>query len=212
MTRPHQSSRGGSNRARRRAEAAVTARRRRIWVSTIAATILAVVGLVLGLHFATGTARAAPPAAPATGRGAPGGTFTLLSGKTLDVASLRGRPALLWFVTTWCSSCQVGTQSMAANIAKFDAAGVPVYEIEVYRDLDQSGPSMTQFSQALAGSELANPDWNFAVSSQALTQSYDPQSYLDIYYLLDANGQVAYVNSSPGATMGDLLAAIRSLR
>ncbi|MHB1738401.1 MAG: peroxiredoxin family protein [Actinomycetes bacterium] len=118
---------------------------------------------------------------------------------------------LLWFVSTWCSSCQAGTQAMAQNLAALRTAGVRVVEVELYQDLGQSGPSMRQFAQALAGAEYANPDWTFGVSSAALTRAYDPQSYLDIYYLIDGHGQIRYVNSSPASTMPALLGAARSL-
>lgn len=197
-----------SNQARRRAQ--VAARRRRLWIGSITAAAVVIAAVVLGLHFSN-RPTASPTATPAVGQVAPGGTLTTISGATVDVVSLRGHPTLLWFVSTWCSSCQAGTQTMAQNIAELRSDGVRVYEVELYRDLDQTGPPMTQFSRALAGPEAANPDWTFGTSSEALTRTYDPQSYLDIYYLLDANGRVTYVNSSPGSTMPQLLAAARRL-
>jgi len=202
-----------SHAARQAAEAA--ARRRRRWgFGSAGAVILLVVAAILGVHFAngsSGSANSASVAAPAAGRPAPNGTFATLAGQTTDIASLRGRSTLLWFVSTWCSSCQAGTQSMAQNLGALRSDGVHVTEVELYQDLGQSGPSISSFAKALAGTEYGNPDWTFGMSSAALTHIYDPQSYLDIYYLLNAKGQVTYVNSSPGSTMPQLLAAAKSL-
>ncbi len=209
-----QAAKAGSNAARRQAAAAAARRRRnRRWGLGSGLAIVAVLGVVLGLHFAPGsqTRTGVAVGIPAAGRAAPPGTFTTLTGQRLDVTSLRGHPTLLWFVSTWCSSCQAGTQAMAQNLAKLAADGVHVDEVELYADLGQSGPSMGRFSKVLAGPAYTNPDWTFGVSSEALTRTYDPQSYLDIYYLLDAKGQVTYVNSSPGATMFQLLQAAGNL-
>jgi len=201
-----------SNAARQAAEAA--ARRRRRWRFGSAGAVILLVAALLGLHFAnrsSGSGNSAPLAAPAVGSPAPNGAFATLAGQTTDIASLRGQPTLLWFVSTWCSSCQAGTQAMAQNLAALRSDGVHVTEVELYQDLGQSGPSIGSFAKALAGTEYGNPDWTFGVSSAALTHVYDPQSYLDIYYLLNAKGQVTYVNSSPGSTMPQLLAAAKGL-
>lgn len=187
-----------------------TARRRRRWGFGSAGAFILLVAAVLGLHFANGSSKPAgstSAASPPVGSSAPNGTFATLAGQTTDVASLRGQPTLLWFVSTWCSSCQAGTQAMAQNLGALRSDGVHVTEVELYQDLGQSGPSMGSFAKALAGAEYGNPDWTFGMSSASLTHIYDPQSYLDIYYLLNAEGQVTYVNSSPGSTMPQLLAA-----
>jgi thiol-disulfide isomerase/thioredoxin len=214
MSAPAPRPRGGSSRGRRQAEAA--ARRRRRWgVGAGGVAVLAAAGTVLGLHYSNRPSNSAVTAGsaeiPAAGQPAPPGTFTTLAGQTIDVASLKGHPTLLWFVSTWCTSCQAGTQTMAAYLPKLAADGVKIDEIELYADLGQSGPTMASFSQQLAGPEATNPDWTFGTSSASLTRTYDPQSYLDIYYLLNAQGQVTYVNGSPGTTMPQLLAAARKL-
>lgn len=199
--------------SRREAAQAATARRRWWRIGSAGVTILLVAGVILGLHYANrphGSNRAAV-ANPATGRVAPPGTFTTLTGHPVSIASLKGQPTLLWFVSTWCSSCQAGTQAVAQNLARLHAAGVRVEEVELYADLGQPGPSMPRFAQVLAGPQFGNPAWTFGVSSAGLTHTYDPQSYLDIYYLLNAQGHISYVNSSPSATMPQLLAAAKNL-
>jgi len=97
---------------------------------------------------AAGGTPAAGGAVPAVGSTAPDGSFTTVSGRTKTIASLRGHKAVLWFVTTWCPSCQVGTHAMARQVARLRAGGVQVVEVEDYADLGQRGPAMTSFAPA----------------------------------------------------------------
>lgn len=168
---------------------------------------VALVGLVVGLHLTTRPQSAVPAATPvaAVGQPAPEGMLTTTQGTTISVSALEGKPTLLWFVTTWCSSCQAGTQAMAQNLPTLSADGVRVVEVENYRDLGQSGPSMAQFATALAGKLANSPDWTFGTASAQLTRTYNPQADLDIYYLVNASGRVVYANSSPASTMPQLL-------
>ena len=100
---------------------------------------------------------------------------------------------------------------MAQNISHLASDGVRVVEVELYDDLGQSGPGISSFGRQLAGSQYGNSDWTFATSSAALTRTYDPGSYLDIYYLLDAKGRIVYVNGSPASTMSNILAEASKL-
>ena len=210
MTRAAAKPRGESNRERRRAQKAASHRRRIIGLVATGVAVV-VIAVVLGLHFVNHQSGSTTTVAPVVGEVAPNASFTTLSGSNVEVASLRPHPTLLWFVTTWCSSCQAGTQSVAQNIAALRRDGVRVDEVELYKDLGQSGPSMSQFARILAGPEATNPDWSFGTSSLQMTRTYDPSGYLDIYYLLDSHGRVTYVNGSPGSTMPQLLAAARKL-
>lgn len=205
-----------SGTARRRAEAHRRRRNRALIVSSVVA-VLAVIGLAVGLHVANRpVSSAGDSAAPSAvslpvGSAAPDAAFTTIGGRTETLAALRGKPTLVWLVTTWCTSCQAGTQTMARHIAALAADGVRVVEIENYQDLGQSGPSVSTFAKTLAGSAFTDPDWTFGEASAALTRTYNPKAYLDLYYLIDAKGKIAYVNSSPSSTMPQLLAAAKAL-
>jgi thiol-disulfide isomerase/thioredoxin len=195
--------------ARRRTQpAARRGRPPRVWIGwgTGGAALVAAVAIIA----AASTGATNNPATKATrvAAVAPDGSFTTTSGGERTVASLRGQPTLLWFVTTWCSSCQAGTQAMSSQIHSFAAHRVRVVELELADDLGQPGPAIAQFGAQLAGSAYHDPAWTFGTASAALTRTYDPAGYLDVYYLLDATGHVAYVNSSPGATMSQLLAEV----
>jgi hypothetical protein len=145
-------------------------------------------------------------AVPAVGSAAPDGSFTTVSGRTETIASLRGHKTLLWFVATWCPSCQAGTQAMAGDLPRLRAAGVQVAEVEDYADLGQPGRAIASFGSRLAGAAYHDPGWTFGTASQALTGAYNPQGYLDIYFLLGPSGRVAYINSAPASTMSQILA------
>jgi hypothetical protein len=155
---------------------------------------------------AGGTNAAAGGAVPAVGSVAPSGSFTTVSGRTETIASLRGHKSLLWFVATWCPSCQTGAQAMTGQAARLSAAGVEVAEVEDYTDLGQPGPPMAGFARQFAGAAYHDRGWTFGTASQALTRGYNPQGYLDVYFLLGSSGRVAYINSAPASTMSQLLA------
>jgi hypothetical protein len=195
---------------RAREAARRTAQRRRRWIGYSAAGLG--LAFVVALIAISVTGRHANTLRPSIGARAPDGSFSTAAGETRTVSSLRGRPALLWFVATWCSSCQAGTQEMASSIDRFAGNHVRVVELEMADDLGQSGPSITDFGRQLAGSSYLNPDWTWGVASSSLTTTYNPSGYLDIYYLLDASGKVVYVNSSPASTMNQLLDAASTLR
>ena len=205
-----------SGAARRRAEAQRHKRNRLLFGGSVT-VVVALVALVIALHVANSNSGSAPGSTPSgvslpIGTTAPNGTFTTLAGKTDTVTALRGKPTLIWFMTTWCSSCQAGTQAMAQNIATFAADGVRVVEVENYADLGQSGTPMNTFAKTLAGSAFSNPDWTFGEASSAFTHTYNPKAYLDLYYLINSKGKITYVNSSPASTMPQLLQAVNQLR
>ena len=204
--RPGRSGRSPHAQALRRRRA-----RRLWWITAGAAAAMAAVAVVLavtagGRNPAVGGTPVADGAVPAVGSAAPDGRFTTVSARTETIASLRGHKALLWFVATWCPSCQAGTHAMARQAARLRAAGVQVVEVEDYADLGQPGPAMTSFARQLAGAASRDPGWTFGTASQALTRAYNPRGYLDVYFLLDSSGRVAYINSAPASTMSQLLA------
>lgn len=205
---PRRSTRGG-------AAAAQPSRARRPWLAWGLGGIL-LVAIVAVVAVAAGSGGGLPPGtggpavshssgAPTT---APNGAFVTTTHTAETVSALRGTPTLLWFVTTWCSSCQAGTQVMSGQIPNLAHRHVRVVELELAGDLGEPGPAMTTFARQLAGGEYRSPDWTFGTASPALTQTYDPHGYLDVYYLLNAAGQITYANSSPAATMSQLLAAV----
>jgi thiol-disulfide isomerase/thioredoxin len=187
-------------------------RRQRHWARwSIAAAVVAAGAAAAVVATTGGSSKSRATEALAIGAQAPDGAFSTVSGQTETIASLRGQPTLLWFVATWCSSCQAGTQAMASAIDTFDRDHLRVVELEQYDDLGQSGPPIAQFGQQLAGTYYNNPNWTWGTASQALTTTYNPKGYLDIYYLLSSSGKIVDIGSSPAATMSQLLSEASTL-
>lgn len=143
---------------------------------------------------------------------APDGTFTTVHGKPTLISDLQGHPALVWFVSTECGSCEAGTQAMAVRINQFARHGVKVVELRLADNLGAGGTDIATFGRQLTGAKFTNPDWIWGEASQTLTRTYDPKGYLDIYYLLDASGRIIYYNSAPDSTMNVLLQQVSALK
>ena len=147
------------------------------------------------------------------GAAAPAGTFSTVDGATVDVASYRGKPTVLWFIATDCSSCTASIPTVADHLNTFRADGVNVAVIDLYGDLGQ-GPAaaraLAQVGHKLAGPRLTDPTWMWGISSRDLSFRYDPYGAPDVYYVIDRAGRITYRNSVPVSTMSDLLAQAKA--
>lgn len=182
----------------------------RSWIGASSALILLVlIAVVIGVAMH----RAGQPqsAALSVGAPAPDGSYTPINGATTSVAALRGQPALVWFVSTSCDSCEAGTKAMANQIDQFAQHHVRVVELELYDNLGAGATDIGAFGRALAGARFSHPDWTWGNASQTLTTAFDPKNYLDVYYLLDAHGTIRYYNSAPESTMTSLLAHLNTI-
>jgi hypothetical protein len=157
---------------------------------------------------ASGAAGGPAPAAAAVGAPAPGGTFTTLDGTTLDVASLRGKPTVLWFVAAGCSSCTASIPAVADHLQQLHNAGVQVAVIDLYGDLGsgtQGAQDLRTLGTSLVGARLTDPGWTWGTSSKDLSFSYDASGQPDVYYVLDRTGTITYTDGVPVSTMDQLL-------
>jgi hypothetical protein len=96
---------------------------------------------------------------------------------------------VLWYVALFCSSCLQGSQLFAQQYySQYHAAGVTLLEIESYNDLGQPGPSLAAFASQIGYS--GQPGWILGSGSSSGTNTYNPNGYLDVYYVINAQGTV----------------------
>ena len=144
------------------------------------------------------------------GSQAPNYNFLLDNGSYANLSRYKGHTTLLWFVATWCSTCAQGNQAVNQNYQFFKSHGIKIVELEMYNDLGYPGPAITNFVSSYAPNAYSNNTLIPALSGYNMTARYDPNGYLDIYYLISSNGTVLYINGSPASTLGQLEGAINS--
>lgn len=65
-------------------------------------------------------------------RRAPEGTFILPGGRQASLASLHGRPAVLWFIAGGCASCAASVPAVAAHLGALARSGTRILVLGMY--------------------------------------------------------------------------------
>jgi cytochrome c biogenesis protein CcmG/thiol:disulfide interchange protein DsbE len=102
------------------------------WLGAAAVVVAGAIGIVFfrgGDETATGTT-----AAVRVGSAAPGFTLQLLTGETLNLASLKGKPVLVNFWASNCPHCQQEAPVMVRMYERYRDKGLAVVSINVIWD------------------------------------------------------------------------------
>lgn len=114
---------------------------------------------------------------------------TEASGHVLTRASLRGKPSIIWFTTTYCVPCQVGAKTVADLDDELGGKAFNVLVVFVDPGEPVSEPVRWR-------SLFANADWLVALDrGLTLTQKVQLR-YLDTKYLLDSAGRIVSLDVS----------------
>jgi thiol:disulfide interchange protein len=135
--------------------------------------------------------------------------FTNLKGQSIALTSYHSKKLMLYLLATWCSSCQASLKTLISNASTLQKDGLNIVTLETYQDAGYSGPSMQQFIATTTDKPLPT-NFYFGQASQSLTSSYNPDNAPDIYYLINTNGVIKTINSTPSATINTILQFARS--
>lgn len=116
---------------------------------------------------------------------APDFSVTDIDGKLLSKDSLKGKPAMLFFTTTWCTPCQVG----AINLARYeDETGGDKFNVAIlFVDPAESEDKLRDWKN-----NFGREDWFIAYAGD-MAQTYQVQ-YLDTKYVLDKDSIIRWKN------------------
>lgn len=186
---------------------AVDSRRRRSgnrwWTRRRVVGVAIVVAIVVLVAYAL--LRVAPTNV-GNGAAAPDFMFTDSQGVSHSLSSYFGKPIVLWWVATWCSSCVQGTQIFAQQYyAQYHSAGVTFLEIESYNDLGQQGPSIG--TMAGQNGYTGQAGWIIGEGSSQGTSTYNPNSDLEYYYVISAQGNIVTQGTPLTGAFGAALSA-----
>ena len=185
-------------------------------VGTASGTVSVKAGPATSKHHAAKQASGSPSApTSASGAPAPNGTFTTPAGTTATIASLRGKPTMVWFVAGGCASCAASIPAVASHFDQLHATGLRVLTLGLYGDFASGKKGVAElltFGREAAFNEpITRAGWEWGMASKALSLAYDPAGIPDLYVLIGATGHIRYRNSVPDSTMGALIAAAKRL-
>ncbi len=134
----------------------------------------------------------------------------LVNGKTMNLESFEGQPVMVWQVATWCGSCAVGLKTMAQNLALIEASNLKIIVLRDYKNGGYPGDDMGKFVAANAPALLHDPHFIIGEDTEELFKRYNPHHYVDVYYLIGSNGQIAAVSSAPSMTFDKIKQFIKA--
>lgn len=139
---------------------------------------------------------------PILGGIAPNIYFKTINGKDMSLNDFKGQNIIVWFVATWCSSCSTSATFLQSknNVLK----NTKIIILETYNDAGYRGESLSKFIQDYAPKSLNYKNWFWSNSNENTSTLYNPKNYPDIYYLINKEGKIIAISSSPVATFNSI--------
>lgn len=142
---------------------------------------------------------ASPDPAPATGA-APAWSFTDTEGAVHSNATAFGEPAVLFFMASWCSSCKIMTQRLAAVHRDLAPQGLQMFTVSIERS--DTPAILEDWKQ-----RYAQP-WPHGLDAEAMPRTFGIVAQSSVV-VLDAQGRVVQSWGYPGASEAELRAALQ---
>ncbi|MBI5005238.1 MAG: TlpA family protein disulfide reductase [Candidatus Lloydbacteria bacterium] len=110
-----------------------------------------------------------------------------IDGQNISNDSLKGKPTIIWFTTTWCTPCQIGAKKVAQLQKELGDNKLNV--LVFFVDPKESENDLRNWR-----SQFANPDWKLAFNN-GLAEKIGIR-YLDSKYILGSDGVIKDFNTS----------------
>lgn len=123
-----------------------------------------------------------------TGEIFPDFEVTEVDGTSITRDSFRGKPAIVWFTTSWCVPCQIG----AREVSKLDneLGGEAFNVLVIFVDLSEKDSDLINWRKS-----FANEDWMVAFDNELTNLAKKAEiRFLDSKFLLDKNGVIKNID------------------
>ena len=111
-----------------------------------------------------------------------------VGGKEITRDSLRGKPAIVWFTTSWCVPCQIGAREVSRLDKELGGKAFDV--LVIFVDPQETNSDLVNWRK-----QFANEDWQVAFDNETtlLAQRVNLR-FLDSKFLLDKNGVIQNID------------------
>ena len=145
------------------------------------------------------------------GQSAPNIPITLVNGTNVTLDDFHGRPVVLWFMTTGCSSCSQSSQLLTSQYYNLiHSKGAVILTVNLYDNFGTPGFSLKFFANNY-GAGLNKTGWLYGTSTQNATYEYDPRAYLDVYYTIDSNGTIINEGTPLSTNLDNIVSSLQPL-
>ncbi len=120
---------------------------------------------------------------------APDVSATTLEGEQFSLAQQRGKPVLILFMASWCTTCVPTAKDINQLTKTKDGQGLSVLVVDA--DARDTPAALSAFRQQVGG-----PSKYWAIDTKGqITRAFDVKA-LDTTILIDRQGHIAYRNNS----------------
>jgi thiol-disulfide isomerase/thioredoxin len=131
---------------------------------------------------------------------APEASFTI-EGREYSISEFKDRRLMLWFLSTWCSTCIQAVKALEAKKSELEASGMQIVVLKNHQNGGYPGPDIHDFINQFAASLSDTSNWMIGDASAAMGVTYNPRRYPDVYFLIDETGMVVAVEGAPAVTL-----------